>query len=1147
MKRTFLPAVVLVLIAASARGAIPQVISFQGRLADSAGAASTTAVDVMFALYDVETGGTPIWTETHAGLDPDDGGLFSALLGAGTTFASQGVDFTVPLWLGVTVGTDAEMTPRFRLAVVPYAMRAASAATADSADSAIDADTVDGLHATDLAADYVDASGDTMTGALVLSGDPTTGLHAATKQYVDAAAAAGGIASVDGVTNAGGDVDFVPGTGILVTPDDAGDTVTFDADIGGGSGQVAAGDHDHDIDYVNLTGDTMTGALNLPADGLVAGTDQLVVAGGNVGIGTAAPAAKLEIHGADDGTNEPLAVYNDNGNPTHLLGLDPIGNGWLLTWQDDGSIGMAVNGSTGNVGVGTMSPAERLHVRGAGYSGGAARFESTDDANLVEIAGVDGAAANDIAFLTLDGGEDGKRAIIGVTGTAAAGGAGHLRFLCDSGGAWQETMRIQNDGDVGIGAASPNDELHIARIDDVVIRLEADTDNAVSESDNPAIVLSQDAGSVTGVLGFTGLAGDGPEGTAYGGTTINALLLGTTSAWPVELGANGAVHMTVASDGNVGIGTTAPTAKLDVAGALRVDTTVDPPNIIGGYSGNSVTAGSVGVTLMGGTGDHSGTPYPNVVTDNYGTVGGGMNNRAGDDDVGNDPDSAIWATVAGGLTNTAAAIGASVGGGTINSASGDSSTVAGGSNNEATGNFSVVSGGSTNIASGLRAVIAGGRQNSASNEFSTIGGGYSNDVNAMNATICGGNNNLASGGSAAVGGGYNNTASGLYATVGGGNFNVASGPLYSTVGGGNGNTAGGSNAFVGGGHDNTADGETATVGGGNWNEASDYSATVGGGWSNIADGYCATIPGGYWNSASGEYCFAAGLRAKALHNGAFVWADSTWADFSSTANDQFLIRASGGVGVGTASPSAALDVESATGIGVRGEVTATDASYTYGVWGESSSTNGRGVIGKATAATGTTYAVVGQSDSTGGYDFYAAGADSVDYGTFTGAHEVLLAKDFPAECTPGLIVSVTGQAGARLCSDGSVSLSSTMPTVRLSYASNDPAVFGVLHSEVDLPDDHWFEASEGQRFANVNAVGEGRVWVSEINGDIRAGDYLTTSEIPGYAQRQEDGVLRNYTLGKAIETVDWDTVTRTVEHGGREYKVYLIAVIYTSG
>ena len=51
----------------------------------------------------------------------------------------------------------------------------------------------------------------------------------------------------------------------------------------------------------------------------------------------------------------------------------------------------------------------------------------------------------------------------------------------------------------------------------------------------------------------------------------------------------------------------------------------------------------------------------------------------------------------------------------------------------------------------------------------------------------------------------------------------------------------------------------------------------------------------------------------------------------------------------------------------------------------------------------------------------------------------------------------------------------------------------------------------------------------------------------GYGQRQDDDVLHSYTLGKAIETIDWDSVTDTVVHNGETCKAYLIAVVYTSG
>jgi hypothetical protein len=85
------------------------------------------------------------------------------------------------------------------------------------------------------------------------------------------------------------------------------------------------------------------------------------------------------------------------------------------------------------------------------------------------------------------------------------------------------------------------------------------------------------------------------------------------------------------------------------------------------------------------------------------------------------------------------------------------------------------------------------------------------------------------------------------------------------------------------------------VGGGSSNTASADYATVGGGQSNAASGQYATVPGGRSNEAVGDYSFAAGRQAKANHQGAFVWADYTVADFASTAVNQFMVRASGGI------------------------------------------------------------------------------------------------------------------------------------------------------------------------------------------------------------------------------------------------------------
>lgn len=222
---------------------------------------------------------------------------------------------------------------------------------------------------------------------------------------------------------------------------------------------------------------------------------------------------------------------------------------------------------------------------------------------------------------------------------------------------------------------------------------------------------------------------------------------------------------------------------------------------------------------------------------------------------------------------------------------------------------------------------------------------------------------------------------------------------------------------------------------------------------------------------------------------------------------------------------------STTGIGVFGEATS-ESGANFGVWRQSQSVSGVGVLCWVRATTGTNYGVRGATDSSAGFDVYAAGAGT-NYGPFTGGHEVKLAADLPRGLEPGMVMAVTGQAQVRVSPDQTVKLSSTMPTVTLARRSRDPAVFGVFVAEATLGDDHWHRAKAGERFGTVNALGEGRVWATDANGPIVAGDYLTNSEIPGHAERQGDDLLHAYTLGKAIETIDRETVTETVEHEGR--------------
>jgi len=188
---------------------------------------------------------------------------------------------------------------------------------------------------------------------------------------------------------------------------------------------------------------------------------------------------------------------------------------------------------------------------------------------------------------------------------------------------------------------------------------------------------------------------------------------------------------------------------------LAIEQNATSPNVIGGYGSNSVTAGAVGATIGGG-----GTSgLTNEVTDSYGTVGGGADNRAGDGaGTAND---ANFATIAGGYRNVAAARFATIGGGWGNLVMRDFGTIAGGGlydvNDATTGNRVTAEGGT----------VGGGADNQAGFDAGPSFTYYS--------TVAGGLSNTASGPYAVVSGGSNNVASGYQGTVPGGRFNTASG------------------------------------------------------------------------------------------------------------------------------------------------------------------------------------------------------------------------------------------------------------------------------------------------------------------------------------------------------------------------------------
>lgn len=242
-------------------------------------------------------------------------------------------------------------------------------------------------------------------------------------------------------------------------------------------------------------------------------------------------------------------------------------------------------------------------------------------------------------------------------------------------------------------------------------------------------------------------------------------------------------------------------------------------------------------------------------------------------------------------------------GGTI-SGGGNSPDHPDGGANFVTGNYGTVGGGKRNTTYEI-ASVGGGDENVASGIYSAVGGGRHNTASAQRSTVGGGDYNEATGCSSTVGGGSGNDAIGTGSTVGGGG-GYCSYPGNSS--GYRGNTASGFMSTVAGGWRNDATGDNASITGGSGNLASGEASTVCGGYENEASGQYSTVGGGWRNTANGDYSFAAGHNARAIHIGAFVWADDRETAFQSTSPRQFLIRALGGVGINTNSPQGTLDV-----------------------------------------------------------------------------------------------------------------------------------------------------------------------------------------------------------------------------------------------
>ncbi|MFO1303334.1 MAG: tail fiber domain-containing protein [Burkholderiales bacterium] len=301
----------------------------------------------------------------------------------------------------------------------------------------------------------------------------------------------------------------------------------------------------------------------------------------------------------------------------------------------------------------------------------------------------------------------------------------------------------------------------------------------------------------------------------------------------------------------------------------------------------------------------------------------------------------------------------------------------------------------------------------------------------------------------------------------------------------------GSNATISGGYANTA-GFDASVGGGYANSAYTF-ATVAGGAENMAFGIYATVPGGIGNVASGSASFAAGSRAKTqtpgpspvIHDGTFVWADSSGFDFNTVANREFAARATGGVrfvtavdGGGTPTRTVRINTNGELEMGsVTRQMLNLYGPAAYGIGVQSGTLYFR-----------TDTSPVGQSF---GFSWYRGGthSDSANAPGAGGTELMRLATNGTLYVTGGTVGTLSDRAAkqdfAQIDAGGVLERVLRMPVAEWSYKSN-PSVRHIGPTSQDFRAAFAVGDDDARSIATVDAQGVALAAIQGLNAKLEA-------------------------------------------------------------
>jgi hypothetical protein len=286
---------------------------------------------------------------------------------------------------------------------------------------------------------------------------------------------------------------------------------------------------------------------------------------GNVGIGSTSPTEKLEV----SGTVKATAFVGDGSGLTNIAGL--------TQWSN---VTGGINYGSGNVGIGTSSPSSALEISGVNSGAELRLTRSNSVSSASEMGTIVYRAPNASGTMTTWA----QERIVVENGTA---GSEQASFAINTqiNGSLSEKFRVTAAGKVGIGTTSPGARLSVK----------------TASGSGTGTLVSLDSGENAGAnVGIINVARQGSSKWTH--------LLESNDAYSFYNGSSRV--MTIQTDGNVGIGNSAPQAKLDI-----LNTTP--------YGTDDSDFATDSITLYGAVGSADGNYFGGITWSN------GLRRRAG--------------------------------------------------------------------------------------------------------------------------------------------------------------------------------------------------------------------------------------------------------------------------------------------------------------------------------------------------------------------------------------------------------------------------------------------------------------------------------------------------------------------------------------